>query len=474
MFRRRAAMATVVVVALFSALLVAAPADAALVQNGREWRQLYETTGLTWSQVASVCPTDGATPCSGTVGGKDLSGWVWATDDQVLDLMDDYAPELATADPPSVSGDAYFLPALGFLSAMRWTTYTALTYFYTEYTAGWTASKDAAGLPIGGGASFQHPIFNGSIGLGSAADQASPYRGVFLWRTAGLDYTPPVVTPVITGTLGTNGWYTSDVGVSWTVADPESAITSTIGCGPLSVAVDTVAHTVTCTATSAGLGGPGSGSATIRRDATPPTITCAAPVPTFDLGQFPASVSGTVTDATSGVATPVVSRAVSTGTVGTHTATLVATDRAGNTASRPCPYQVGTPTCLGLTPTIVGTPGSDVINGTAGNDVIHGLYGNDTIDGKGGNDVICGGDSADSIRGGKGNDLIDGGSGADTVYGDAGKDIIAGGSENDSLYGGGADDDLNGGDGSDSIRGDAGVDRCSSGEQRMSSCAVIY
>jgi hypothetical protein len=43
------------------------------------------------------------------------------------------------------------------------------------------------------------------------------------------DTTPPQLTPTITGTLGLDGWYTSDVHVSWTVADPESEITQPSG-----------------------------------------------------------------------------------------------------------------------------------------------------------------------------------------------------------------------------------------------------
>ena len=44
------------------------------------------------------------------------------------------------------------------------------------------------------------------------------------------DPTPPVVTPVITGTLGLNGWYTTNVTVNWSVDGPESIILSTTGC----------------------------------------------------------------------------------------------------------------------------------------------------------------------------------------------------------------------------------------------------
>src|SRR5262245_39971601 len=92
-------------VALFVAATLPMGAEhsiAAPTVDGREWRELYETTGLSWSQVASVCPTDGQTACSGSVGGRNLAGWTWATADQVRDLMDDHAPALATAEPSVV------------------------------------------------------------------------------------------------------------------------------------------------------------------------------------------------------------------------------------------------------------------------------------------------------------------------------------------------------------------------------------
>ena len=48
--------------------------------------------------------------------------------------------------------------AISFLGVMRWTTYTSSTYSYSEWTGGWTASKDAeSGLPIGGFAGVLPP-----------------------------------------------------------------------------------------------------------------------------------------------------------------------------------------------------------------------------------------------------------------------------------------------------------------------------
>ena len=192
---------------------VGAPTStAAPTVDGREWRELFETTGLSWSEVASVCPTDGATACSGTVRGRNLTGWTWATAGQVRDLLDGYAPGLTTAEPPVVSGIDGFWGGISFLAVMRWTTYTSSTYSYSESTSGWTASTDAAsGLPIGGFAAYSHQLAgttaNGSIGLGTAADAASSVRGVFLWRPAGVDYTAPVVAPSRwPGQRPTAGW----------------------------------------------------------------------------------------------------------------------------------------------------------------------------------------------------------------------------------------------------------------------------
>jgi Ca2+-binding RTX toxin-like protein len=425
----------------FAGLVIAslafnASTAAATVEDaqGREWRQLYTTTGLSWDQVDSVCPRDGVTPCSGTVDRKDLTGWIWGTDAQVLELLSEYAPQLKTTDPPSLYGAEYIGNAIGFLGAMRWTVYHSSNYSYSEYTGGWTASLDEADGPIGAGASWSHPIFSASIGMGSSSDRsASASRGVFLWRTAGLDYSPPVITPKVKGTAGSNGWYVSDVSVTWDVADAESPVDSKTGCDAQVFATDTSSTTVTCRAAS--VGGPASSSVVVKRDTTAPTVTCDAPVPTFSLGDA-GVVKATVADGTSGPQTLSVGKTPYTGAPGAGTVTIIGSDLAGNATTKQCAYNVVVPDCRGLKPTMVGTPGSDVLIGTTKRDIIVAVGGSDTVRGNGGADVICGGDGDDSIEGGKGDDTLDGG--AQT----------------------------------DSIRGDAGRDACTSGERRMSSCEL--
>lgn len=150
------------------------------------------------------------------------------------------------------------------------------------------------------------------------------------------DNTPPVITPNVSGTQGANGWYTSNVAVSWSVVDAESAISSTNGCGNLTVTSDQAATTYTCSAGSAG--GTSSQGVTIKRDATPPAL---APSVSPDVVVLDgsATASAGASDALSGIATQSCG-ALATSTVGSKTVSCTATDNAGNTASATASYQV--------------------------------------------------------------------------------------------------------------------------------------
>lgn len=150
------------------------------------------------------------------------------------------------------------------------------------------------------------------------------------------DTTPPVITPSISGTLGNNGWYVSDVTVSWTVEDDESAVTATSGCDATTITSDTAGTTLTCEATSDG--GTASESVTIKRDATAPTLApSVAPNPVVLNGS--ATASPNAGDATSGVAIAGCD-AVDTSAVGPHGVSCTATDQAGNSASATASYTV--------------------------------------------------------------------------------------------------------------------------------------
>ncbi len=150
------------------------------------------------------------------------------------------------------------------------------------------------------------------------------------------DTSPPSITPVITGTLGNNGWYGSDVTVSWTVTDGESAVASQSGCGPTTITSDTTGTLLTCTATS--VGGTNAVSVTIKRDATKPVLSpTVTPNPVYLNGT--ATADPGASDATSGIASASCPP-VDTSTIGVYTITCSATDNAGNTASASVQYTV--------------------------------------------------------------------------------------------------------------------------------------
>ncbi len=83
------------------------------------------------------------------------------------------------------------------------------------------------------------------------------------------DLTPPVITPVLSGTPGDNGWYISAVEVGWEVSDPESDIESTSSCETGIADYDTVL-TFECTAKS--FGGTTTQSVEVKIDRTPPEV----------------------------------------------------------------------------------------------------------------------------------------------------------------------------------------------------------
>src|SRR6266850_699129 len=156
--------------------------------HGKEWRQLTETVGLSWNQVAQVCPRDSVSACTGVVGGRDLTGWVWATDSQVITLFSYFEPDILTN--PSISGQQYFFTATPFLNFLRPTFAFTITYASSQFTGGWTASVDTVGSPLAASVSAgTTPVsIGGSFSVAPRSDpnEMDSNRGVFLWRNTGL------------------------------------------------------------------------------------------------------------------------------------------------------------------------------------------------------------------------------------------------------------------------------------------------
>ena len=190
---------------------------------------------------------------------------------------------------------------------------------------------------IGGGApSGRAPLhFPGLIDEAVIFNRALSACEVAVNALVPCDTTPPEITPTVTGDLGNNGWYRSNVTVSWSVTDPESPVTSTSGCGTTILTGDTPGTTLTCTATSAG--GTNSDSVTVNIDLTDPLISSSRSVAPNANGwnKTGVTVSYIASDALSGIdlgASDTGDDVLSTEGAGqSGTGTVV--DEAGNSAS---------------------------------------------------------------------------------------------------------------------------------------------
>jgi hypothetical protein len=150
-----------------------------------------------------------------------------------------------------------------------------------------------------------------------------------------VDTTPPIITPEISGTLGNPTWYLSNVRLAWNVSDPESGITETSGnCRVQTFVADTTGVSVTCSATN-GAGLPGSYTASIRIDKTPPSASAALDRQPDSNGWYtrPLTVRLSGSDATSGLASCSSPLPYAGPDTGSGQLTGTCRDRAGNERS---------------------------------------------------------------------------------------------------------------------------------------------
>ncbi len=150
----------------------------------------------------------------------------------------------------------------------------------------------------------------------------------------------PIVTKTVSpaSPSGANGWYVGDVGVSFSIdLQGGTELSRSAACdGTTTITTDTGGTDVTCqVVTDAGMA---TETATIKRDATAPTLS-----PTFTPAMLvlngPGDAAPGADDATSGVDTKGCD-AVDTSTVGAHSVQCQATDFAGNPATKTANYTV--------------------------------------------------------------------------------------------------------------------------------------
>ena len=144
-----------------------------------------------------------------------------------------------------------------------------------------------------------------------------------------FDASPPLITPSVSPASpnGKNGWYTGNVNVSFSLADPDSPVATRTGCASLAVTTDGT-RVLTCAATSSG--GTASKSVTVKRDASAPVkVKIKGLKKTYVGGAVPtkSKVKCKAKDPTSGIATCKV-KGIKLNK-GTHTAKATAVNGAG-------------------------------------------------------------------------------------------------------------------------------------------------
>lgn len=148
--------------------------------HGKVWRQVTDTQNMSWNDFASVCATDGATACNGAIKGVNMTGWVFATVDQVGQLFSyfgDFPGGINAVHVGSISGADTFL-----------TKFDPTYVDQTRWVMGWTAT------PTGNGTYWIGEVFDRPSGdpngdawytdqSGDPAGVFSP-RGAWMWQDA--------------------------------------------------------------------------------------------------------------------------------------------------------------------------------------------------------------------------------------------------------------------------------------------------
>lgn len=156
--------------------------------------------------------------------------------------------------------------------------------------------------------------------------------------TVKVDGTAPSVSSSLAGTAGNDGWYRSDVAITWSVTDATSGVATS--CAAAALTTDGT-QSFTCTATD-NAGNGASSSVTVKRDATNPTISFSGNLGTYTVDQTVA-IACAASDATSGLASDTcagVSAPAYAFDLGSNSITASATDNAGNTRTAATSFTV--------------------------------------------------------------------------------------------------------------------------------------
>jgi len=169
------------------AFTAAASAQVAFTDSqGRQWREVTPTVARSWNQVAAVCPTDGVTPCSGALGSVSVTGWVWATREDVIELLSEWVPAIAKTG--EAGGGQYTLQGLGFFEVFNETSFGCTVVGCSFGLAGWTSTlvpgSATSAYAAGVGASYNPNYGNFTANMTASVGDINAFRGVWMYIPA--------------------------------------------------------------------------------------------------------------------------------------------------------------------------------------------------------------------------------------------------------------------------------------------------
>jgi hypothetical protein len=152
--------------------------DTVLVDN-QEWQQPSLFKNLTWDDINAACPASNAGNCSGTLAGRDMTGWTWASNTELRALFDVYKFVI----PPLGLEQDFYLGPISLLASQQ----AAAEW----YASGWRPARTQC--------EYLHCNFIYAAYTRDASDDGNDpeYRGVTTVWLAGL--------PISTSTLAFYG-----------------------------------------------------------------------------------------------------------------------------------------------------------------------------------------------------------------------------------------------------------------------------
>ncbi len=164
----------------------------AVIIDGKDWRQLTETTDVSWLIANSSC---GSGLCSGSIGEVSVDGWFWASNDDVRGLFDSLiqpgTTQFPTAGLYSAPGDPDIAAAIGAvfaptaLSPIGTRTYREVRGLTRSLSGGTTTLAYLLDSPFDTGLDFAGFDTSYPTNLGGAG------TGLWLYRPVGVDVPEP-------------------------------------------------------------------------------------------------------------------------------------------------------------------------------------------------------------------------------------------------------------------------------------------